>query len=467
MKKLRNIISLICIAALLASIFVLPAQAKPTPRITGTDVSDVIIKERDNPIVIEKERLTFDLSTLPYAKYRDIETFLAYDGKVTAEYTFYNPTDEPITATLIFRLGYVPSYGVSFMSEAELMDKYEVYVDGQSVEPKIRHATYGSSYGKEFELYVDSLNDEFIQDDFYAPDLTVTKYSYDVVWDYDRFVYLNVNVDSVGSERKIFLHGTDFSGDITDSGGCSMIANSSGENEKEIVSFYVLGKPLDLEPDAEWIKHPGADIDAQINGEFCYLGSESTTLSELIFSEYDKESGVSEVDWYNSCITQMKLSEELKGDVCLINDAHLFDASVKWYEYKIDLAPGERCTSTVVSPMYPQIHKMQKPYRYDYSYYLSPQRNWDKCSNLEIVINTPYEMSKVSIEGFENAENGYKLSRDGIPQNEEGYTLLYFSLLNDGNTPLEQPTRGLFELIATFFSGIFQKVIQFVKSVFN
>ena len=110
MKRFRSVISLICIIALLTSICILPAYAMPAPpKIYGTDIYDVIIKEKDSPIIIENEIITFDLPTLPYAKYYRNETFHAYDSRVTSEYTFYNPTDATVTATLLVRLGTVPS----------------------------------------------------------------------------------------------------------------------------------------------------------------------------------------------------------------------------------------------------------------------------------------------------------------------------------------------------------------------
>jgi len=38
----------------------------------------------------------------PRNYYSTAEEFLAYTGHVTAEYTFYNPADYTVTATLVF-----------------------------------------------------------------------------------------------------------------------------------------------------------------------------------------------------------------------------------------------------------------------------------------------------------------------------------------------------------------------------
>jgi hypothetical protein len=291
-------------------------------------------------------------------------------------------------------------------------------------------------------------------------------------------------LSNTGSERKIVLYNGHISGDDYDEasvdeyldrylwGRCDdsdnfHISNSSlEENDRVTLSFYVLGKPLDTEPEAAWYQSDVKGSATKISGEVNYLGSETMTLEGFIFGEYDSESGVSEVDWYNACITEMKKSEETTGTTCAI-ESLTFGAKLYWYEYEIVLEPGERLKNAVVSPMYPSIDAEEDPYEYQYTYYLSPASCWANFGKLDIVINTPYEMSESSIEGFEKTENGYKLSRDGLPKDGDKYLDLSFTLLNDGNTPLYQPAPGFFERIASFFSDIFQKVVQFVKSIFN
>ena len=243
------------------------------------------------------------------------------------------------------------------------------------------------------------------------------------------------------------------------------ISNSSlEENDRVTVSFYVLGKPLDTEPDDGCLYASAVNSDTQVNGEFHYLGSESITLKDFIFREYGSESGITEVDWYNSCVALMKESERTRGSASSVH-VYSFTPSTNWFEYKIVLAPGERVTSTVTAPMYPQVHRGASPYSYSYTYYLSPARNWAESSNLEIVVNTPYEME--NIEGFEKTDTGYKLVREGVPENEDGYTLFKFLLLNDGNTPLKESNPGLFARISAFFKSIYQKVINFFTIIFG
>ena len=469
--KGKKIISLICAITLL-SLSAVPASANSAaPFWQGTKANGVVAKEGDIPIIVENELLTFDLPTLPYARYKDNESFLAYDGKVTAEYTFYNPTDMTITATLLFPFGDSADYGV--LPRDLQLERYGVYINGEKIQANIRHTDILDYYHFDTNAHVATLHDEFVEDDFYSPDLTVTKYSYEIVGHSNPRAEFVVNIDPVGSERMIVLYDSHMGGYITKSGGfCA--SSSPRKNETEVVCFYVFGEPLTTLPDADWYRTNGMNPDTKTDGEYRYLGTETTTLYDFIFSKYNSEGEISEVDWYNACIANFKNSEESSGATRAIRHFY-FGATMRWYEYEVVFQPGEKIKNTVVAPMYPDIDADKKPYEYEYTYLLSPASCWADFGNLDIVINTPYEMSEVNIQGFEKTETGYKLSRVGLPQSEQEYEDLYFTLLNDGNTPLNEPgssikstsKKGFFATIGAFFKNIFRSIAQFVKSIFS
>ena len=467
--KSKKLISLICVIALL-SLSLVPASANSTaPFWEGTNGNGVVAKEDDIPIIVENELLTFDLQTLPYAKYNDNESFLAYDSKVTAEYTFYNPTDMTISATLLFPFDSSSDYGR--LDSATEQERYGVYINGEKIEANIRHTDILSYDRFDTDAHLATLHDDFVQDDFYSRDLTVTKYSYEIVGHSTPSAFFSINIDKVGTERIIVIYDGRVGGYITDSGGFSMSADPS-EKKKETVHFYVFGEPLHTLPNAGWYKRNGTNPNTEIHGEYRYLGCESTTLNDFIFNEYNPKTGISEVDWYNACVSRLKNNEESRGTTRAVRTLFL-GGTMRWYEYEVVFQPGEKIKNTVVAPMYPDISAFGKPYKYNYTYLLSPASCWADFGNLDIVINTPYEMSAVSLQGFEKTENGYKLSRQGLPQSEEGYEDLYFTLLNDGNTPIKEPvssennTKNLFNAIGTFFKNVFKSIAQLIKSIFN
>ena len=96
---------------LVTTLFAVPAWANSAQtQWEGVDASGTIVREDDSPIIAEKELLTFDIQEFPENHYFDLDSYLAYSGKVTAEYTFFNPADYTVTATLLFPFGCEPMY---------------------------------------------------------------------------------------------------------------------------------------------------------------------------------------------------------------------------------------------------------------------------------------------------------------------------------------------------------------------
>ena len=88
---------------LLSAVFIQPTHANSAQRHwSGTDSTGALVKDKNCPLVVDKELLTFDVQEFPKNYYNSTEEFLAYTGKVTAEYTFRNPADYTVTATLVF-----------------------------------------------------------------------------------------------------------------------------------------------------------------------------------------------------------------------------------------------------------------------------------------------------------------------------------------------------------------------------
>lgn len=452
--KNKKLISLCCVMVLLF-VFSVPASANSAaPYWEGTAANGVIVKEGDIPIEVESELLTFDIPTLPYASYQDVESFLKYDSKVTAEYTFFNPTDMTVKATLLFPFGEQPDYsklvdsktGESFV--ANELERYGVYVNGEKIEAKIRYTnTYYGSSEFNFDEHIAAMSDDFVTDDYYRKGLTVTKYSYEIKGNTQKDARFYIFIDSLGSESRVAINDPWCSAGFTASGGYQISKSFDERNKKLTVSFYVLGEPPAEAPSAGWYKRnhlePYEKPFEKIDGEYSYLGSEEMTFNDFIFSGYDKQSGISEVDWYNACLSRIKACEDTEGSLTSIGNI-TFGSFMRWYEYELTFAPGEKIKNTVTAPIYPDIDAFNHVDEYRYTYLLSPASDWAKFGTLDIVVNTPYEMSNANIQGFEKTDSGYKLSREGLPKEAEEYVDLHFTLLNDGNTPLKQPHTNAF-----------------------
>ena len=77
----------------------------------GSAQGGIVVSDSECPLIVENELLTFDIQEFPKTFYESLDEYLAYSGKVTAEYTFYNPSDYTVRATLAFPFGRAPDYG--------------------------------------------------------------------------------------------------------------------------------------------------------------------------------------------------------------------------------------------------------------------------------------------------------------------------------------------------------------------
>lgn len=477
MKKQYKIFVALTILLSLLPMTLVPASANSRAQEwKGTDANGVIFVGDSVPIEVTGELLTFDIPTLPYASYRDAETFIEYDSKVTAEYTFHNPTDMTVTATLLFPFGSTPEYYRiydSFSGKMLFVDdlaKYGVTVNGKKADATVRHTPYVSAFGSAYDWDVEAskLNDSFITDDLYHPELAVTKYTYKVSranrFD-DSSIKFYFDIINPGKNRTIYC---DKMGDYIKSEENKIVATTSfGKNDySETVSFYVLGEPLTEMPTVTCYGPGGIDRGDIVEGKVEFIGTESTTLLDYISSQTSNPY-VSEVDLYNSAVTMIKEKEMFQSNCRIIDGVLFFDNLMRWFEYEIILEPGESITNTVTAPMYPEIVAWDRPIEYDYTYLLSPASSWADFGTLEIVINTPYEMIDCNIEGFEKTDSGYRLTRVGLPTNEEGAVDLLFTLENDGNTPLHQPARSIWERIAETVVNFFRAIIIVIAVIFD
>ena len=427
----RTLIGLL-VMLLLAGVLLVSANANSAQsKWEGVDQSGAIIADGDSPIVVEREVLTFDLQEFPQPYYHKVENFLAYTGKVTAEYTFYNPSDMTVTATLLFPFGCEAQYGI-FYDESTLLDnvdgeKYDVLINGVPIEKTLRHTL--SYHGSQFDLETDLslLSDTFVQDDFYSPDLTVTKYTFRVSGvDTETYRAADVAFDvpqGMGSYRIYF---PDQQGAHTQKNKDVRIGTSVRENGHEF-DLYVFGTPFSAMPEWKAYENGGVEDKEEIAGSVELVGSKTMTFKEFALSNWREDSGVSEVDWYNATVAEVTDARNHYDRHPIAEagrHASGFRGSLmRWYEYEIVLSPGERVVNAVTAPIYPAIDLGYEPDVYTYTYLLSPASTWASFGDLEIVMNTPFFITESSMEGFTRTENGYVLTRNGLPEGELEFTL--------------------------------------------
>ena len=440
---MKKIVVTILAVLMLATVLVVHVSANSAQTYwRGVDSTGAVVVDGNCPIEVTKEVLTFDISEFPTNYYREMEEYLAYTGKVTAEYTFYNPTDLTVTATLAFPFGTQPDYANIYDDESQSYitnvdtEKYDITVNGESIEKKIR---YTLKSNMQFELSKDlpKLNDSYISDVFYSPTMMVTKYTYIVGgenkegWiDKETYNAANVAFDWDGGDGKSKIYFPEQSGFHTQKDGDGRFGMWADNGD--IFSVYVIGQPLSTPLVMKCYQDGGVEDKEEIDGIVSLTNTETMTLEELALENWKEETGVSKVDWYNAVVAAF--NEGSKGNPTYnyiypdsnglnMSAERFINSLMRWYQYEITIEPKSSITNTVTAPIYPEINGRYEPSIYTYTYLLSPASTWASFGELEVVINTPFYITENSLEGFTKTDTGYTLKRNGLPEGELEFVL--------------------------------------------
>lgn len=402
---------------------------------SGVDSTGSYVTDEDCPVTVEQELLTFDLTELPENYYQDESSFLDYSGKVTAQYTFYNPADYTVTARLAFPFGGFPDYG--FENYDETMDtlvyaddtqKYAITVDGKEIDKQLRHTLFASYEQFDPERDPERLRDGFTDDPFYSPDLPVTLYTFTLSdFDDEAWTAANVAIDlpAFDGKTRYLLVEQSGGGSLPDGGGRASVWAENGMD----IHLYVIGEDSAQLPEWQFYQNGGTRDGEEIEGTVTLSETEMMTFQDLALSEYNPTGTISESDWYNAIVTLFNEHSDHKFSFIQLaemttNDLlNISSQLMRWYVYELTLEPGQTLVNTVEAPMYPSINQRDDPAVYGYTYLLSPAQTWAEFGDLEIVINTPYYLTASTLEGLEKTETGYSLSLDGLPEGD-----LIFSL---------------------------------------
>ena len=435
MKK-GKILAVLLIVFLLCDIFRLSAFANSAKmEWFGTGVMEVTPKDENCPLEVLHEQLTFDISEFPETYYSEKSDFLKYSGKVTAEYTFYNPANYTVTATLAFPFGYYPTYGYNAYQNSEIASmgedayKCNIKANDVNIDKKIRYTFLSGWY--DFRIHEDivKIQDGFVKDRFYSPDMPVTKYVYRVnsFENHENNLTVAIKIRQINGSRRYWLE--EHTGFTPDEEGNGKLFQSI-ENDSNI-TLYVIGEPLKETPQFEIYEDMEIFPEDKIKGKVALVQTETMSFRDLIFSKYDKNLGIPESDWYNAILYLFNKCSIDKG-VVLTDIEDPLDISrylMRWYEYEITLKPNEKLINAVEAPIYPDINLRYNPGVYSYEYLLSPASTWAKFGSLNVDIKTPFYLLKeksdkdIKAENFVKTNYGYNFKSDGLPQGEFVFSL--------------------------------------------
>ena len=452
----RNFKKTICL--LICTLFIstlLPITANANSAQThwrGVDSTGAMVVGENCPIEVTKEVLTFDISEFPANYYREKEDYLAYTGKVTAEYTFYNPTDLTVTATLAFPFGKQPDYASIYDEESQSYvtnvdtEKYDITINGETIEKNIRY-TLKSDLQFDLEKDLPKLHDGYVSDWFYSPDMTVTKYTYIVGGankegqiDEEKYRAANAAFDWNGGDGKTRIYFPDQSGFHLQKDGDARF--SRWADNGDVFVIYAIGQPFSSPLVWKCYENGGVEDKEEIDGIVSLTNTETMTLEEFALENWGEDTGVSKVDWYKAVIDSFDegLGDNAKYNYVNTEYSYNFMRNLmRWYEYEITIEPKASITNTVTAPIYPEIDSNYDPDIYSYTYLLSPASTWASFGDIEIVINTPFYITDNTIDGFEKTANGYTYKQNGLPSSELEFTLC----TAENPTPPQRGYRGM------------------------
>ena len=421
----RKVITVIFTVLLLSVVFIQPTHANSAQRYwSGTDSSGALVKDKNCPLEVDKELLTFDVQEFPKNYYNSSEEFLAYTGKVTAEYTFRNPADYTVTATLVFPFGNLPHYGeyiydspTDKYTAALDTEKYGVKVNGKPIEAAVRHTLKDREIPFSLDTDMPRLADGYISDSFFRPDLPVWVQHYSVE---------GINHENQAATAAFVLREDptktrvlwkEKSGMATLKDGIRM---SDWVKNGDTLTVYIFGEC----PKAgiAWVLYENGACEKKTDGNITLKHSEQMIFRDFAFREYDNSSGISESDWYNAQVAFLNDGSKgwMHGGIYTEKAAF---SLMRWYEYTLTLEPGQTLTNTVTAPLYPAIDAGYTPSIYTYTYLLSPAKTWAQFGEMKIVVKTPYYMTENNQGSFSRTEKGYELTLPGLPEKELTFTL--------------------------------------------
>ena len=186
-----------------------------------------------------------------------------------------------------------------------------------------------------------------------------------------------------------------------------------------------MGQPLEKFPEYKFYdshKDNAKQIDGHIE-----ITEEKTTLENLLvrlFADFSGNLNIDSRDLYNMFICHISESKDYYEKLGIIHTDSFYTFNhVCWYLYEITVPAGQSVVNTVTAPVYPDVNVDYTPHKCDYTYLLSPAKEWADFKDIEININTPFYMLETNQNGFEKTETGYIYKGVGLPDGELEFTL--------------------------------------------
>lgn len=478
-QRMKAIIATLTLCLMLPFMMIPASAMTPSPSKVkyGTQTSGLFGMTEGHKIAVENQTITFDIHDLPSFDYGSTEEFNSYNARVTTEYNLINHTYKDEMITVAVPLGTAPEYGVGKLNT----ELFTASVNGEAVPCSIRHKPEPTDYYYSEKV---EFSDEYTEYAFLTPETTVTKYTYRLTNRTDM-PYCSLIIDQSGYDGCI-IYLSNNGGEWSPDDGSYHVDCSMGDNETT-VNLYIIGNVPSEMP--SWEFWDGYNSKEKLSGTAEVISTEEISLTDFVFMNYDEKCGISDVDWYNATINEMKAVIDGNMIYAALNSyrCNFENLIYPWCVFDITIPAGERASVVFSAPIYPGIDGGYEPMMYSYSYVFSPEKYWAGYGHTDVIINTPYYLIN-DREGFTKTDSGYSLYIESLTTKIDEYSsvtdsAVSFDLSESENPEQVKDSNGWaimllivmliampFVLIIEFFSGIvngIESLFQKVKDLFT
>ena len=354
----------------------------------GVPVEGLVIGGDSADAVLQDLQVTLNLTGSPLDMGRtDFNT-------AVLDYTFHNPTEEPITLTLTLPAGQDPSYAGSIESQT-----------GEDWFAAHRHLYTATANGRSLDLTLRLTGNDIppVADDQwsvgpYNSETTVTVFTYtlaDLGGKSDAVAL--VRASGLGKSVATLENGQYHV--VIDAATTQDISVSSGQQ----ITLCVFGDATGFQP--VWTFYTDYTWQEPLTGTTELVSTQQMTIQEYAAGRSDTASGISASDYALLLATQLHH--------CTTYNSSFVDTSFpqarRWFRYELTLDPGETVVNTVTLPLHPDVlmtNTTKEAFicKIDLMSLRLPQPR----SGPAITLNTPYDLAESPVT-YTETETGYTL----------------------------------------------------------
>lgn len=416
---MRKLVNKLIIALLLSSFSLVLANSGPVYW-QGYPASDIMTIDRNSPIEVKSENLTFDFSDGNNDSY-------SVEAIVTAEYEMTNPTNETFFVQMAFpfveRLSNINYEDIEITADGNELP-YDVYI-GKSIN------SYKSSYDEnkkanfDFDEIINTISNDMYEAKSFSADEKGKLYYFNIKPTSDEGIDFTVDFSYDPEKTNILIKNFN-----SFSWNDNKVSISSSCNRPQIAEIYVLGEDINFN-----VKGYTFGSSKKETNLFTYEMLENevdvkTYLDEYIKSYYDDNfEHISDIQLYN--LYASTLDKYFVSNMGFCSEHDIFNESynerIITLVYTVEFLPStdQKINVSYITKGTMDRRNTTRPL-YSYDYILNPAENWNSFKNLNIRIITPQEAPYIidsSIKFHKEDGNIYTATLENLPEDDLSFTL--------------------------------------------